>query len=82
MLFQDDSRMKHFTAALKEKKLLHNFFKRLKPNETGRYMEEFSYISLCESVILYGVWTGLLYSLTLKSYSIEERSNGVYFTTG
>jgi len=47
MLFQDDSRMKHFTAALKEKKLLHNFFKRLKPNETGRYMEEFSYISLC-----------------------------------
>ncbi|XP_023345797.1 UPF0598 protein C8orf82 homolog isoform X1 [Eurytemora carolleeae] len=47
MLFQDDSRMKHFTAALKEKKLLYNFFKRLKPNETGRYMEEFKYISLC-----------------------------------
>ena len=32
---QDDARMKHFTAALKEKKLLYNFFKRVKPNTTG-----------------------------------------------
>jgi len=47
MLFQDDSRMKHFTAALKEKKLLFNFFKRIKPNSTGRYDDEFKYISLC-----------------------------------
>ena len=47
MLFQDDSRMKHWTAALKEKKLLFNFFKRLRLNETGRYQTEFKYISLC-----------------------------------
>ena len=46
MLFQDDSKMKHWTAALKEKKLLFNFFKRLRLNETGRY-DEFKYISLC-----------------------------------
>jgi len=47
MLFQDDSKMKHFTAALKEKKLLYNFFRRLRYNETGRYEAEFKYISLC-----------------------------------
>ena len=47
MLFQDDSKMKHWTAALKEKKLLFNFFKRLRFNETGRYETEFKYISLC-----------------------------------
>ena len=46
MLFQDDSKMKHWTAALKEKKLLFNFFKRLRFNETGRY-NEFKFISLC-----------------------------------
>merc|ERR550519_2894537 len=39
--------MKHFTAALKEEKLLYNFFKRLRPNDTGRYETEFKYISLC-----------------------------------
>ena len=38
--------MKHWTAALKEKKLLLNFFKRLRLNETERY-KEFQYISLC-----------------------------------
>ena len=47
MLFQDDSKMKHWTAALKEKKLLFNFFKRLRFNETGRYEREFKYLSLC-----------------------------------
>eukprot|EP00092_Neocalanus_flemingeri_P060685 GFUD01072791.1.p1 GENE.GFUD01072791.1~~GFUD01072791.1.p1 ORF type:complete len:180 (+),score=58.66 GFUD01072791.1:169-708(+) len=47
MLFQDDSKMKHWTAALKEKKLLYNFFKRLRYNDTGRYEAEFHYISLC-----------------------------------
>ena len=46
MLFQDDSKMKHWTAALKEKKLLFNFFKRLRFNESERY-KEFQYISLC-----------------------------------
>jgi len=47
MLFQDDAKMKNFTAAMKEKKLLFNFFKRLRFNETGRYETEFKYISLC-----------------------------------
>jgi len=45
-LFQDDSRMFHWTAALKEEKLLFNFFKRLKFNKTDRY-PEFRFISLC-----------------------------------
>ena len=47
MLFQDDAKMKNFTSALKEKKLLFNFFKRLRLNETGRYERDFKYISLC-----------------------------------
>lgn len=45
-LFQDDSRMFHWTAALKEEKLLFNFFKRLKFNTTDRY-PEFRFLSLC-----------------------------------
>jgi len=46
MLFLDDSKMKHFTAAIKEKKMLEFFFSRLKMNETGRY-SEFKYFSPC-----------------------------------
>lgn len=46
MLFLDDSKMKHFTAAIKEKKMLEFFFSRLKMNETGRY-PEFKYFSPC-----------------------------------
>jgi len=45
-LFQDDSRMFHWTAALKEEKLLFNFFKRLRFNTTDRY-PEFRFLSLC-----------------------------------
>ena len=44
-LIQDDSRMFHWTAALKEEKLLFNFFKRLKFNTTDRY-PEFRYVFL------------------------------------
>ena len=40
---QDDSRMFHWTAALKEEKLLFNFFKRLRFNTTDRY-PEFRYL--------------------------------------
>ncbi|XP_076647800.1 UPF0598 protein CG30010 isoform X1 [Halictus rubicundus] len=47
MLFLDDARMKNFTSCFKEKKFLAFFFKRLKKNETGRYMEDFPYISPC-----------------------------------
>lgn len=39
--------MKNFTSCFKEKKFLEFFFKRIRLNETGRYQEEFSFISLC-----------------------------------
>ncbi|XP_393829.3 UPF0598 protein CG30010 [Apis mellifera] len=47
MLFLDDSRMKNFTSCFKDKKFLAFFFKHLKQNDTGRYMKDFPYISLC-----------------------------------
>lgn len=46
-LFLDDSKMKNFTSCFKEKKFLEFFFKRIKLNTTGRYTEDFPYISLC-----------------------------------
>ncbi|XP_069677829.1 UPF0598 protein CG30010 [Periplaneta americana] len=47
MLFLDDARMKNFTSCFKDKKFLEFFFKRLKVNTTGRYMQDFPYLSLC-----------------------------------
>ncbi|XP_047107959.1 UPF0598 protein CG30010 [Schistocerca piceifrons] len=47
MLFLDDSRMKNFTSCFKDKKFLEFFFKRLRMNTTGRYTEDFPYLSLC-----------------------------------
>ncbi|XP_017761471.1 PREDICTED: UPF0598 protein CG30010 [Eufriesea mexicana] len=47
MLFLDDARMKNFTSCFKDKKFLAFFFKRLKKNDTGRYIEDFPYVSLC-----------------------------------
>ncbi|CAG9784450.1 unnamed protein product [Diatraea saccharalis] len=47
MLFLDDSKMKNFTSCFKEKKFLEFFFKRIRLNRTGRYENEFPYISLC-----------------------------------
>ncbi|XP_015592399.1 UPF0598 protein CG30010 [Cephus cinctus] len=47
MLFLDDARMKNFTSCFKEKKFLAFFFQRLKKNDTGRYSEEFPYLSIC-----------------------------------
>ncbi|XP_075213074.1 UPF0598 protein CG30010 [Lycorma delicatula] len=47
MLFLDDAKMKNFTSCFKEKKFLTFFFKRIKPNDTGRYEAEFPYVSLC-----------------------------------
>ncbi|XP_049872461.1 UPF0598 protein CG30010 [Pectinophora gossypiella] len=46
MLYLDDSKMKNFTSCFKEKKFLHFFFKRIRQNRTGRYLE-FPFISLC-----------------------------------
>lgn len=39
--------MKNFTSCFKEKKFLQFFFKNLKVNATGKYADEFPYISLC-----------------------------------
>ncbi|XP_053402047.1 UPF0598 protein CG30010-like [Mercenaria mercenaria] len=39
--------MKNFTSCFKEKKFLDFFFKRLRLNETGRYMEDFPFLSPC-----------------------------------
>ncbi|XP_043592999.1 UPF0598 protein CG30010 isoform X1 [Bombus pyrosoma] len=47
MLFLDDTRMRNFTSCFKDKKFLAFFFKRLKKNDTGRYVEHFPYVSLC-----------------------------------
>ncbi|XP_059049773.1 UPF0598 protein CG30010-like [Achroia grisella] len=47
MLFLDDSKMKNFTSCYKEKKFLEFFFKRVKLNTTGRYEDEFPFVSLC-----------------------------------
>ncbi|XP_026487787.2 UPF0598 protein CG30010 [Vanessa tameamea] len=47
MLFLDDSRMKNFTSCFKEKKFLEFFFKRVRLNKTGKYQDEFPFISLC-----------------------------------
>lgn len=37
----------HGSYIILDKKFLAFFFKRLKQNDTGRYMEDFPYISLC-----------------------------------
>ncbi|KAJ0181820.1 hypothetical protein K1T71_002542 [Dendrolimus kikuchii] len=47
MLFLDDSKMKNFTSCFKEKKFLEFFFKRIRINNTGRYENDFPFISLC-----------------------------------
>lgn len=47
MLFLDDSRMKNFTSCFKEKKFLEFFFRRLRPNETGKNEAEFPFVSPC-----------------------------------
>lgn len=39
--------MKNFTSCFKEKKFLEFFFKRIRLNDTGRYQEDFPYVSLC-----------------------------------
>lgn len=39
--------MKNFTSCFKEKKFLEFFFNRIRQNKTGRYEEEFPYVSPC-----------------------------------
>eukprot|EP00054_Salpingoeca_dolichothecata_P024507 m.167188 g.167188 ORF g.167188 m.167188 type:complete len:219 (-) comp25035_c0_seq2:204-860(-) len=46
-LFLEDARIKNFTSCFKDPVFLDFFFKRLKKNDTGRYPEEFPYVSPC-----------------------------------
>lgn len=46
-LFLDDARIKNFTSCFKDKEFLVFFFSRLRRNETGRFEQEFPFISPC-----------------------------------
>ena len=39
--------MKNFTSCIKDKKFLHFFFTRIRPNATARYESEFPFVSHC-----------------------------------
>lgn len=39
--------MKNFTSCIKDKKFLHFFFTRIRPNTTARYESEFPFVSFC-----------------------------------
>lgn len=47
MLFLDDVRIRNFTSCFKDKKFLAFFFKHLKINNTGRYTNDFPFLSIC-----------------------------------
>ncbi|XP_029157387.1 UPF0598 protein CG30010 isoform X3 [Nylanderia fulva] len=46
-LFLDDVRIRNFTSCFKDKKFLAFFFKHLKINYTGRYTDDFPFLSIC-----------------------------------
>ncbi|XP_024866581.1 UPF0598 protein C8orf82 homolog isoform X1 [Kryptolebias marmoratus] len=46
-LFLDDTKMKNFVTCLKDKNFLVFFFSRLRSNQSGRYEEDFPFLSLC-----------------------------------
>ncbi|XP_041862665.1 UPF0598 protein C8orf82 homolog [Melanotaenia boesemani] len=46
-LFLDDTKMKNFVTCFKDKQFLVFFFSRLRANESGRYEEDFPFLSLC-----------------------------------
>nr|XP_046248090.1 UPF0598 protein C8orf82 homolog isoform X2 [Scatophagus argus] len=46
-LFLDDTKVKNFVTCFKDKQFLAFFFSRLRSNQTGRYEEDFPYLSLC-----------------------------------
>lgn len=46
-LFLDDAKIKNFTSCFKDKRFLQFFFKRIRFNETNRYIEDFPYVSMC-----------------------------------
>ncbi|OCT75128.1 UPF0598 protein C8orf82 homolog [Xenopus laevis] len=46
-LFLDDTKVKNFITCYKERQFLGFFFKQLRRNETGRYQDDFPYVSPC-----------------------------------
>lgn len=46
-LFLDDTKVKNFVTCFKDKQFLVFFFSRLRTNHSGRYEEDFPYMSLC-----------------------------------
>ncbi|KAE8599972.1 hypothetical protein XENTR_v10017414, partial [Xenopus tropicalis] len=46
-LFLDDAKVKNFITCYKDPRFLTFFFRRLRRNETGRYQENFPYVSPC-----------------------------------
>lgn len=46
-LFLDDTKVKNFVTCFKDKQFLVFFFNRLRSNQSGRYEEDFPYLSLC-----------------------------------
>ncbi|XP_073536110.1 UPF0598 protein C8orf82 homolog [Phyllobates terribilis] len=46
-LFLDDAKVKNFITSFKDKQFLVFFFKQVRKNESGRYVEDFPYISPC-----------------------------------
>ncbi|XP_072762802.1 UPF0598 protein CG30010 isoform X2 [Anoplolepis gracilipes] len=46
-MFLDDVRIRNFTSCFKDKKFLAFFFKHLKINNTGRYTNDFPFLSIC-----------------------------------
>ncbi|XP_057696687.1 UPF0598 protein C8orf82 homolog [Corythoichthys intestinalis] len=46
-LFLDDTKMKNFVTCFKDKQFLVFFFSRLRVNQSGRYEEDFPFLSLC-----------------------------------
>ncbi|XP_061739766.1 UPF0598 protein C8orf82 homolog [Nerophis ophidion] len=46
-LFLDDTKVKNFVTCFKDKHFLAFFFSRLRVNQSGRYVEDFPFLSLC-----------------------------------
>ncbi|XP_047230029.1 UPF0598 protein C8orf82 homolog [Girardinichthys multiradiatus] len=46
-LFLDDTKVKNFVTCFKDKQFLVFFFSRLRINQSGRYQEDFPFLSLC-----------------------------------
>ncbi|XP_032298493.1 UPF0598 protein C8orf82 homolog, partial [Coturnix japonica] len=46
-LYLDDAKVKNFTTCFKDERFLSFFFRHLRPNVTGRYVDSFPFVSHC-----------------------------------